>query len=316
MTDVCLTSRSPVFLKSLEYCRKVAASNVNVLLIGESGTGKEVAAQYIHAASPRSNHPFVAVNCSAYPESLLESELFGHEAGAFTGAIKDKRGMIELAHQGTLFLDEIGETVPTTQIKLLRVLETKQVERVGANQPRQIDFRLISATNADMHEVTGNQGFREDFFYRISSIVIRIPPLRERREDLPILIDFFMQKMQQETNIKIHSIVPEVKQFLEEYPYPGNIRELKNIIERFVTLSEDGVITRDCLPVLHSVGLKPDQVANDAIVPLKDWRAKQEKAYFERVLQACQGNVAQAARLLDITPRHLFNKIKQYRIDR
>lgn len=316
MDDVCLTSHSPAFLKSLEYCRKVAASNVNVMLIGESGTGKEVAARYIHALSPRATKPFVAVNCSAYPESLLESELFGHEVGAFTGAVKDKRGMIEMAQGGSLFLDEIGETRPTTQIKLLRVLETKQVERVGSNQPRQIDFRLISATNADMHEVISNRAFREDFFYRISSIVIRIPPLRERREDLPILIDFFMRKLQQETGLKIRAMVPEVERFLEEYSYPGNVRELKNIIERFVTLSENGVITKDCLPVLHSVGLKPEQTETNVILPLKQWRAREEKAYLERVLSVTQGNVTQAARLLELTPRHLFNKLKEYQIER
>lgn len=316
MHDVCLTSHSPAFLKSLEYCRKVAASNVNVMLIGESGTGKEVAARYIHALSSRAAKPFVAVNCSAYPESLLESELFGHEVGAFTGAVKDKRGMIEMAQGGSLFLDEIGETRPTTQIKLLRVLETKQVERVGSNQPRQIDFRLISATNADMHEVISNRAFREDFFYRISSIVIRIPPLRERREDLPILIDFFMRKLQQETGLKIRAMVPEVERFLEEYSYPGNVRELKNIIERFVTLSENGVITKDCLPVLHSVGLKPEQTETNVILPLKQWRAREEKAYLERVLSVTQGNVTQAARLLELTPRHLFNKLKEYQIER
>lgn len=316
MDDVCLTSHSPAFLKNLEYCRKVAASNVNVMLIGESGTGKEVAARYIHALSPRATKPFVAVNCSAYPESLLESELFGHEVGAFTGAVKDKRGMIEMAQGGSLFLDEIGETRPTTQIKLLRVLETKQVERVGSNRPRQIDFRLISATNADMHEVVSNRAFREDFFYRISSIVIRIPPLRERREDLPILIDFFMRKLQQETGLKIRAMVPEVERFLEEYSYPGNVRELKNIIERFVTLSENGVITKDCLPVLHSVGLKPEQTETNVILPLKQWRACEEKAYLERVLSVTQGNVTQAARLLELTPRHLFNKLKEYQIER
>lgn len=316
MSDICLISQSPAFLKSLDFCRKVAATNVNVMLIGESGTGKEVAARYIHSFSRRKDKAFVAVNCSAYSDTLLESELFGHEAGAFTGAVKEKKGMIELADEGTFFLDEIGETSPMTQIKLLRVLETKQVERVGSNIARHIDFRLLSATNMDLHEAIEKYGFREDFFYRVSSVVIKIPPLRERQEDLPILIDFFMKKFQEENQIVIKSMVPEVKKFLEEYPYPGNIRELKNIIERFVTLSEDGVITKDCLPVLHSVGLKNVPVPDDEILPLRIWRNQEERTYIKRVLKVCHGNVTQAARLLEVSPRHLFNKIKEYEIER
>ncbi len=186
-----LNTKSPAFAECLEYCEKVANSNVNILLIGESGTGKDVAAKYIHFCSERDSHEMVAVNCSAFTETLLESELFGYEQGAFTGAIKSKQGKFELAHEGTLFLDEIGDTSLLTQVKLLGVIETKQFERIGSNKPMLIDFRLICATNKDLEQNIIDEKFREDFFYRISTIAIRIPPLRERKEDLNDMIAFF-----------------------------------------------------------------------------------------------------------------------------
>lgn len=332
MNEYYIETCSPVFQKTLSFCEKVADSNVNVLLIGESGTGKEMAARYIHQLSRRKAKSFIAVNCSAYTETLLESELFGHEQGAFTGAVKSKEGKLEKAHEGTLFLDEIGDTNPITQIKLLRVIETKQIEHVGGNLPRSIDFRLISATNKDLQEAIQTEGFREDFFYRISTIVIRVPALRERMEDIDSLISFFLERSQADNKKEIRTMVPEVRQFLYEYDYPGNVRELKNIVDRMVILSEDGVITKDCLPILYSMKAKEKKDAKESpvphqdqstplpglkfkdILPLRDYKRQTEAHYLEWALQQVDGNVAEAARRLDMSRRQLFYKINEYQI--
>lgn len=326
MDDYLLETKSMVFRKTLDYCKKVANSDVNVLLIGESGTGKEVAARYIHSLSRRKSKNFVAVNCSAFSETLLESELFGHEQGAFTGATKSRHGKIHSANGGTLFLDEIGDTNHSTQIKLLRVIESKYVETIGKDEPSYVDFRLISATNTDFNKALQSAVLREDFFYRISTIVIRIPPLRERKEDLHMLIEFFLNKAQGESDIVIKDMVPEVRQFIREYDYPGNIRELKNIIERMVILSEDGVITKDCLPVLYSMNSKTESLTEPLngefgvglkeIIPLKEYKMEMEAQYLTRVLMQCGGNAAEAARRLKISTRQMFNKISEYGIKR
>lgn len=331
MKEYCIETSSPVFQQTLAFCEKVADSNANILLIGESGSGKEVAARYIHQLSKRKAKDFIAINCSAYTETLLESELFGHEQGAFTGAVKAKEGKLEKAHKGTLFLDEIGDTNPITQVKLLRVIETKQIEHIGSNSPQHIDFRLISATNKDLHEAIGAGEFREDFFYRISTIVIRIPSLRERKEDMSTLISFFLGKAQAENKKEIRIMLPEVCKFLYEYDYPGNMRELKNIIDRMVVLSEDGVITKDCLPILYSMKAKEKKEAKESpvphqdqpflqdhkfedILPLHDFKRLTEARYLKWVLQQVDGNVAEAARRLDMSRRQLFYKINEYQI--
>lgn len=332
MKEYYTETKSPVFQKTLEFCRKVADSNINILLIGESGSGKEMAAKYIHQLSERKSKNFVAVNCSAYTETLLESELFGYAQGAFTGANKSKEGKLEQAHDGTLFLDEIGDTNPITQVKLLRVIETKQIEPVGGLTPHSIDFRLISATNQDLHKSIESGDFREDFFYRISTVVIRVPSLRERREDLEALIPFFLERSQEDNRKVIRDIIPEVRQFLYEYDYPGNVRELKNIIDRMVVLSEDGVITKDCLPILYSMKSKgkkdtaevpvtdheqpdapPDRRYSE-ILSFQDFKKQSEARYLEWVLQQVGGNVAEAARRLEMSRRQLFYKINEYQI--
>lgn len=310
-----LDTKSPAFAEALRYCEKVAASNVNVLLIGESGTGKDVAARYIHYCSLRDSHEMVAVNCSAFTETLLESELFGYEQGAFTGATKSKKGKFELAHQGTLFLDEIGDTSLVTQIKLLRVIENKAFERIGSNTPMHIDFRLICATNKDLEENIMDGEFREDFFYRISTIAIIIPPLRDRKEDLRDMIDFFLKQSSTENKRVIKHIEPEVMDFLLDYDYPGNIRELKNTIDRLVVLSENGMIKKDELPILYAIGRKNSsnsKEAYDAIVPLKVFQKENEAKYLQWVLKQVDGNVAEASRRLEISSRQMFNKINEY----
>ena len=247
-----METKSPSYARTLLDCKRVAASNANVLLIGESGTGKDVAAQYIHALSRRSDKPFIAVNCNAYTESLLEPELFGVEPGIFSDTIRRRVGKFELADHGTLFLDAIGDVSMTTQVKLLRAIETKEIERLGGNNKKILDFRLIAATSRDLPTKVINGEFREDFFYRISTIVIRVPALRERPEDLPDLIEYVIRKSSEEHHIPILGIDPEPLEFLNTYSYPGNIRELKSIIERMVVLSEQNIITKAGIPLMFS----------------------------------------------------------------
>lgn len=319
LSSFYLESKNQKYLKMLEQCKKVAKTNVNVLLIGESGTGKEIASKYIHYHSNRNNNNFVAVNCSSYTDTLLESELFGHEQGSFTGATKTKIGQFELADKGTIFLDEVGDINATTQVKLLRVLETKKVARLGSNKDIDIDFRIISATNRDLiHQISlGN--FREDFFYRISSIVISVPSLRERKEDLNTLINFMLEKSQLENNVTIKKIAPEAKDFLQNYSYPGNIRELKSIIDRMVILSDKGEINSDGIPILHSIKNTQEDYNSSSyfyndIIPFKDFKKQSEADYIKWVLSQTNGNVAEAARKLEVSARQLFNKIKEYNL--
>lgn len=311
-----LETKNPLFRQALDFCERVADSHANILLTGESGCGKEIASRYIHACGRRSSQNFVAVNCSAFTETLLESELFGHEQGSFTGASKTHTGKFELSDHGTLFLDEIGDLSLTTQIKLLRALETKQIERIGSNTKREIDFQLICATNQDLPLKIKNREFREDFFYRISTIVIRIPALRERKEDLPALIDFFFRKIQKENGIVIHTLDNAVKDFLFEYDYPGNIRELRNIIERMVILSKDGTVTKDSLPTLYNISVTASEAQEtfSSIIPWKEYKAKSEKEYLNWVLNQLNGNVAEASRRLGISSRQIFNKIQEYHL--
>lgn len=322
LKDYSLASNNESYNKMLLHCEKVARSKVNILLTGESGTGKEVAARYIHLCSSRSSSNFIAVNCSSYTETLLESELFGHEQGAFTGATKSKEGRFEFSNNGTLFLDEVGDINLTTQVKLLRVLETKKVGRLGSNVEKFIDFRLVSATNKDLLEEVVNKTFREDFFYRISSIVINVPPLKERTEDLEYLINYFLEKSQEENNIKINGMEQEPKDFLYSYEYPGNIRELKSIIDRMVVLSTDGIITKDGIPILYNIKRKASQLLKNningeeynKIVTLKEFKSESESRYIQWVLEQTGGNVAEASRKLDMSSRQLFNKIREYDI--
>ncbi len=318
-----LKTKNRIFQKTLDFCSKVASSNANILLSGESGAGKEILAKYIHSASQRSLHDFVAVNCSSFTETLLESELFGHEQGSFTGASYAKRGKFEIAHKGTLFLDEIGDMHLQTQVKLLRSIETKQIERIGSNTSHNIDFRLISATHQDLKSSVFNETFREDFFYRISTIVINVPPLRERPEDLADLIQYFLNQSSIENQKNIKKIEPAVLKFLHSYDYPGNIRELKNIIDRMVILSEDGVITEDGLPIMFSFrklskggGSTISAPHYKEIIPYQEFKRNAEKEYLEWALAQVGGNVAEAARQLKISNRQLFNKINDLDIQK
>lgn len=298
------------FRKIIDIAGKAAKSNVNILILGESGVGKEVFSRYIHSFSERKDRHFIAVNCHALSDSLLESELFGHEKGAFTGAIDKRKGRFEAAHGGTLFLDEIGDISLSTQVKLLRTIETREIERIGSNKSIDIDFRLICATNKDLHSAIISGEFREDLFYRISTITIEIPPLRERKEDLPNLIDFFFEKSKVELKKKVEEIEKGVMDFLLSYDYPGNVRELKNIVERLVVLSDDGVIKEVDLPE-YKEKYRDDKDIEE-IKPLKDVRKEAEAKHIEKTLEKCEYNITEAARKLNISRRQLFNKITEY----
>lgn len=309
-----LTTDNHRMKETLTLARRAAESNSSILITGESGVGKEVLARYIHQYSKRAAGSFVAVNCSAYTETLLESELFGHEKGAFTGAYKKREGRFQQAHGGTLFLDEICEISPAIQVKLLRVLEERKIKPVGSNKPLNIDFRLISATNKDVHKAVEEGEFREDLLYRINTIHLHIPPLRERKEDLKAFINHFLKTMERETNKKIKDVQPEVMDFLFEYDYPGNVRELKNIVERLVVLSPDGIIRQDFLPDEIKGRKRRKEIVPgfSEDLPLKKAREKFEKEYINYLLIKNNNNVSKTARELKISRRHLINKINRY----
>ena len=306
-----LRSANPQILKVMAIINKVANSNASVLITGESGTGKEVYAQHLHNDGPCSKNKFIAVNCQALSQGLLESELFGHERGSFTGATERRIGRFEEASGGTLFLDEIGEMPMEVQAKLLRVLETKTIERMGSNTSLPIKLRLISATNKDIQGAIRAGGFREDLLYRINTIVLEIPPLRDRREDIAGLIDFFIAKYQSEYGKTITIMEPKLREILHKYDYPGNIRELKNIIERLIVLTEDEVLRASDLPSSSRSGLDPEENL-DSITPLRDLKKEVEKRYISSVLGKFDGNITESARHLSISRRHLFNKVMEY----
>jgi len=309
LNNYCLNSQNDTFLKVLSHCEKVAKSNLNILLIGEPGTGKEILAKYIHICSPRIANKFISLQCSSYTESMLETELFGQEM----------EGKFELANNGTLFIDEVGDISVETQTKLLRVLDTKKISRLNSDKEKMIDCKLISSTSKDLYTEVLNGSYREDFFFRINSIVIKVPPLRDRIEDLEQLISYFLKKSQEENGTIINSMDPEVKDFLYTYDYSGNIRELKSIIDRMVVLSADGRITKDGIPLLFNIRKKinvPKYENFKTIVAFKDYKKESEATYLQWVLEQTGGNVTEAARRLNMSARQLFNKIKEYDINK
>lgn len=321
--DMFLQSSNPAFAEVLETCRRVAESDINILLLGESGVGKEVVARYIHNLSTRKDKHFIPVNCQVFSEGTLESELFGHEKGAFTGAAQKRIGRFEVADQGTLFLDELGDIPLNLQGKLLRVLENKEIERVGSNKPVELDIRLISATNKDLQKEIAQGIFREDLLYRINTLTIMIPPLRERKEDLDKLIEYFVRKIEREQKKRITEMDDRTYAFLQSYDYPGNVRELKNLLERMVALSSDGVLRMKGFPgsAEEAVSALPQQIPPQAeeeeeLLPLRTARGAFEKKYIEKALGQTGGNVAEAAKILEITKRQLWNKIAEYGITR
>jgi len=299
-----------------EIVEKVAPTKATVLLRGESGTGKELIARAIHYNSPRASKPFVKVNCAALPETLLESELFGHEKGSFTGAIETKKGRFEIANGGTLFLDEIGDLSLSTQIKLLRVLQEKQFERIGGIKTYTVDLRIIAATHKDLEKAIREGSFREDLYYRLNVVPIFIPPLRERKEDVPLLVEHFLKLFNRENgkNVRFSSDVTEI---LQDYSWPGNIRELENFIERVVVMAKKEVVSSTDLPgLLPSLSLSPqdpEKLRGDGF-SLPDTIEALEKKHIQEVMRECGGIQSRATKLLGITPRQLGYRIRKYQL--
>lgn len=308
-----LDTNSKKFKEVLRISEKAAESNSSILILGESGTGKEVIAKYIHQCSSRKDENFVAVNCQTFSDGLLESELFGHEKGAFTGALEKRVGRFEEADKGTLFLDEIGEVSVSTQVKLLRVIENKSIERIGNNKKIGIDLRLISATNRNLDKEIIEGRFREDLFYRINTIIIDIPPLRERKEDIPSYIKFFLNNFKNEMKKNINKVEDGLMEILMNYDYPGNVRELKNIIERLVVLSDNGLLRKKDLPAIRQRNEENLEFSAN-LKTLRDIRQNTEINYIKFVLLRCDNNVSEAARILDISRRQLYNKLNEYNI--
>lgn len=299
-----IIGQSTEIKEAIALARKVAVSDITVLLLGETGTGKEVFAQAIHRASPRRSKPFVAVNCSAFGKEILESELFGHKAGAFTGAIKDKRGFLEEANGGTLFLDEIGEMAIELQAKMLRVLETQEFYKVGDPKPMSVNVRIIAATNRRMEQDIENGHFRADLFYRLSAFQIKLPSLQERKKDIPLLAEFFLQQSAPKNGKKITGMDDEFIKTLQQRQWKGNIRELRNVIERAVILSESPVLDASLLP------FEFPSAQHSSSFSLADM----EKQHIIRVLQHAKGNKTKTAELLQIGLTTLYAKIKEYGI--
>ncbi len=298
-----IVGESPPMQKVMELVEHVAKTDATVMILGESGTGKEVIARAIHANSKRRYFPIVAVNCGALPESLLESELFGHEKGAFTGAQYRRKGKIEMADGGTLFLDEVGAIDSKTQIDLLRVLETKELTRLGGMRPIKVDFRVICATNENLDAAMRDGRFREDFFYRVNVFTIELPPLRERQSDIPALASHFLDHFARQMDKRVTEISPEAMELLTTYHWPGNVRELSNAIERAMVVGKPPAIRPEDLPLSRAVAAGHAAGASLAEV---------EERHIAAVLEQAEGNVTRAAEILKVDRVTVYNKIKKY----
>ena len=299
-----------------ELVEQVAATRANILISGESGTGKELIAREIHSGSGRRERPMVAVNCSAIPEALLESELFGHVKGSFTGAVANKMGLFEVADGGTLLLDEIGELSPHLQVKLLRAIQERTIKRVGGTSERSVDVRIIATTNRDLDDEVREGRFREDLFYRLNVIEVRIPALRERTEDLPLLIQHFVKCYAAELGRETLQVDPEIITCMERYPFPGNVRELENLIERAVTLSRGDRITLECLPGSVLRGSEPMRVGQltGEGADLDTMLAEYERTLLLEALERAGGVKKKAAGLLGISFRSFRYRFEKLRL--
>jgi two-component system response regulator HydG len=309
-----IIAASPKMKTLLETLAMVAPSDATVLIMGESGTGKEVVANAIHHNSPRAGEPFIKVACAALPETLLESELFGHEKGAFTGAVTRREGRFQLAHRGTIFLDEVGEMSPAIQTKLLRVLQEKEFEPVGSTRTTKVDIRVIAATNRDLEKDVKEGRFREDLYYRLNVVPLTLPPLRERREDVPLLADHFLNLYREKNRKPVRRISGKALDLLIRYDWPGNIRELENCIERAVILSRDEVLVPADLPPQIRM-LSPEEGKGAFALPAGMSLEEVERALIVKTLDETGGNRTRASEILGINRRTLQNKLKQYGIN-
>ena len=305
---------SPQMRDVIEKLKRIAPTNASVLIQGETGTGKELVAQAIHQNSPRKNKPFVALNCAALSENILESELFGHVKGAFTDASSDRVGKFEYAHGGTLFLDEVGDMPLATQIKLLRVLENGEITRVGSNDPIKVNVRILSATNRNLEDAIAAGTFRADLYHRLKVITIRLPSLRERSQDVPILIDHFIRLFARKNGKQVKGVSPPARRKLLTYDWPGNVRQLRNVVESMVVVDYDGLLDVDDLPEELADPVEP--AGEPAAMSLSGLVGKSledlERLFITETLRATGGNREEAANMLGIGERTLYRKIKEY----
>lgn len=301
-----MIGNSPVVRRVMKMAERIAATEVSTMILGESGTGKEVLARTIHQQSPRAESPFIAINCASIPENLLESELFGFERGAFTGAHKMTKGKIECAHGGTLFLDEIGDMPYPLQAKLLRFLQERVIERIGGRQEISVDVKVISATHQDLKAMVEERSFREDLFYRLSEMTLELPPLREREEDVLLIARALLHKFNDEFNRNINSFSDDAVELLMSYPWPGNVRELQNKLKSAVIMADGKQITADDLM------LSSQTDSNPLPINLREVREKAEKRAISKALSVCEGNMSKAAELLGVTRPTLYAHIEKY----
>lgn len=312
-----IIARSPAMTQALEVAAKVARHPSPVLITGESGTGKELVARLIHGESDRADAAFVPVNCGAIPENLLESELFGYVRGAFTGADRDRPGLFEAASGGTLFLDEIGDMPATLQVKLLRVLQDNEVRRLGDNRTRAVDTRLVTATNKDLDEEIRTNDFRRDLFYRIAVVTIHLVPLRQRREEIPLLVQHFLEQYNRKLRLDIRGVDPEAMRLLLAHSWPGNVRELENTIERGMVLTDGPRLTPADLPphIREPIPALEDAILPDDELSVKKHGAALEKRLIRQALERTGGNKTRAAELLELSSRALLYKVREYGLD-
>lgn len=310
---------SPAMREVLTLVSKIAPTDAAVLIRGESGTGKELVAKAIHNSSPRFEKRFVAINCASIPETLLESELFGHEKGAFTGADRTKMGLVELAHEGTLFLDEIGDLPLTLQAKILRVLQEREIQRVGGLHTIPVNIRLLAATNRDLRAAINAREFRSDLFYRLNVISVVLPPLRERKGDVVLLAAYFLERARKKMRKPNVTISPEALQALEKYGFPGNVRELENVIDRMVVLCEGDRVELEDVPAdireasgpVGALGTAASTLSAVANIEYRDAKDAFEREYLLRVIEQAQGNISEAARISGLSRRHFYEKIEK-----
>jgi len=312
-------AQSPASQKIYEHVQLVAGTDLSVIIQGESGTGKEFIARRIHNLSKRSKKPFVAVDCGALSQELASSEFFGHIKGSFTGAIQDKTGQFEAAHQGTIFLDEIGNLSYDIQIKLLRAIQERVIRKIGSNRDVPVDVRILVATNDDLKKEAGKGNFREDLFHRLNEFSITAPPLRERKEDIPLFVHHFLQKANYELDKNVDEIPPDLMEIFVNYSWPGNIREVKNIIKRSVLLAKGNQLEKASLPweIIHQsimVNSQPPETDEEGKISLKDTTERTEKETILATLQKTKYNKSKTAKLLNIDRRTLYNKLKLYNI--
>ena len=308
-----IIGNSPKMRAIFDILRQISPTTATVLIYGQTGTGKELVAQTIHNNSPRKNKPFVALNCSALSESILESELFGHVKGAFTGAVADRRGRFEYADGGTIFLDDVADMSISTQVRLLRVLEEREITRVGSNEPIKINVRLIAATNRDLEKEVDAGRFRKDLYFRLKVVTITLPPLKQRKEDIPLLIDAFVREFSQKHDKEIKGIEPEAVKILCDYRWPGNVRELKNALETMVVLTVDDMLKAEDIPgnILSSVRAAPGP---EPVISAGTTLEEVEKELIRNTLALVDGNRKEAARRLGIGERTLYRKIERYKL--